>query len=138
MYNLYRVNLLHIFLIGPILLYIGYKKKETNYNIKLIFIGVVVMMPFIVRFPNINRLEFEHNRINLLHWTIILIFLSYICYNFYLNIELNNIYYNILLFTGLKTIIIHTYLLYNKIQNNKEKIIKNKEQIIKNKEKNNK
>ena len=30
LYNLYRVNLMHIFLIGPLLSYIGYYKTNSN------------------------------------------------------------------------------------------------------------
>ena len=118
-YNLYRVNIMHIFLIGPILSYIGYYKNNTNYNIKLIFIGITFMLPFIVRLPNINRLYFQHNLINLIHWTIILIFLLYISYNFYFNNNIHNNLYNILFITGIITIISHIYLIYNKYITNK-------------------
>lgn len=119
-YNLHRVHLLHILLIGPIISYIGYYKNNTNYNIKLIFIGIMFMLPFIVRFPNINKLYFEHNLINLVHWTVILIIGLYICYNFYFKLSIHNYLYNILFITSIITIFIHIYLMYKKILIKKE------------------
>ena len=44
-----QVNLFHIFLLSPILVYIGYNKDNSDEKIKWMFVGITLMMPFIVR-----------------------------------------------------------------------------------------
>ena len=82
------------------------------------------MLPFVVRLPNINKLYLEHNLVNLVHWTVILIIGLYISYKFYLNIPINDYLYNILFITGIITIFSHIYIMYKKIKKNNS--IKNK------------
>ena len=127
MYNLYRVNLLHILLIGPLLTYIGYYKKDSNYGLKLALGGIVLMIPFVVRLPDLNNLKNKVHLSNLLHWTLILVFLGYISYKFYNNEDIHYQIYNILFVTGIIVIITHIYLIYdkyNQINNKKVKLNK--------------
>ena len=105
-----QVNLMHIFLIGPLLTYIGYKKEETELVIYNMLLMATLFLPFIVRFP---KLIFDfRNIINSLHYLIYIPFFAYISLK---KNNLNKNIYKLLILMGLSVIIIHIYLLLEKL-----------------------
>ena len=117
-----QVNLMHIFLLAPMLIYIGSRSKKQleNNNNKLIdiifnfILGYSLMIPFVVRnkFFNKNYKEWNNrNFINFLHY-LVFIFLFYKIGSSGRNI--NKIYKYISLLIGLSLIGIHGYFLIKK------------------------
>lgn len=105
-----QVNLLHIFAIGPLLIYIGSHEKKTN-KLAYTVLGVLALMiPFIVNFPSFNLKSY--NLILLIHWLVFVIFFLYIA------LSQNNTpdsLYPFILILGICVVAIHLYYLYIKI-----------------------
>ena len=115
-----QVNLLHIFLIGPTLFYIGYNKDKSNNIAKYLISSFAILLPFIVRFPNLDKLDNWHNYINAFHWIFLIPFFVSISYIYILKKEeIHTLYteniYPLLKYTGIIIILTHIYLLYKKL-----------------------
>ena len=108
------VNLFHILLLGPLMIYIGYYKDNIDIA-KYMFVGISAMIPFIVNIPKLDKLYLDYHRINLAHWTIILAYFWYVSYLFILKKEINLYIYMSLLIVGLIIIIVHLFKLIPKL-----------------------
>lgn len=106
------VNLMHIFLIGPIMIYINFNR--TSELFKNMLIGITLMMPFIVNIPKMDKLYINYHLINLAHLTIILGYLLYISYLFAFNKSVPEYIYLSLAIIGSIMIVIHLYKLIPK------------------------
>ncbi len=115
------VNLLHILLLGPLMIYIGYYKNNIDIA-KYMLVGISAMLPFIVNLPRLDKLYINYHIILLAHWTIIIAYFWYISYLFIYKKEINEYIYMSLLIIGIIVIIIHLYKLiprlYKKKYNN--------------------
>lgn len=108
------VNLFHILLLGPLMIYIGYYKDNIDIA-KYMFVGISAMIPFIVNIPKLDKLYLDYHRINLAHWTVILAYFWYVSYLFVLKKEINLYIYMSLLIIGLIMIIVHLFKLIPKL-----------------------
>lgn len=113
------VNLFHIFLLGPIMIYIGYYKKNNTDLAKKMLVGITAMIPFIVNIPNLKKLYINYHLINLFHWTFILVYFAYISYLFIYEKNIHEGIYISLLIIGILIILIHLYKLIPKLFPNK-------------------
>lgn len=115
------VNLLHILLLGPLMMYIGYYKNNIDLA-KYMLVGISAMLPFIVNLPRLDKLYINYHIILLAHWTIIIAYFWYVSYLFIYKKEINEYIYMSLLIIGIIMIIIHLYKLiprlYKKKYNN--------------------
>jgi hypothetical protein len=109
------VNLFHIFLLGPIMIYIGYYKKNNTDLAKKMLVGITAMIPFIVNIPNLKKLYINYHLINLFHWTFILAYFSYVSYLFIYEKNIHEGIYISLLIIGILIILIHLYKLIPKL-----------------------
>ena len=104
------VNLLHIFVIGPLLIYIGSNENKTNVLAYTILGVLALMIPFMVDFPSFNLQSY--NLILLIHWLVFDIFFLYIAIS---QNNTPNFLYQFILILGLCVITIHLYYLYKNI-----------------------
>lgn len=104
-----KINLFHIFLLGPLITYIGFKGIKTEKMAYGALVAYALAIPFIVRTPDL-KLD-SHNIIKWLH---MIIWFSLFLYVSYKQDELNPIIFHILKFLGISACIIHSYLLYKK------------------------
>ena len=107
--NMKTINLIHIFVFGLLLVYIGYRKKDTEklayYLLGLMTILIVLLVPFPSSILNLSYW-------NMIHWTHYLILLPLFGYITYLglnNKSMSNELYDGLLGTGLVVIVYHSY-----------------------------
>ena len=107
--NIKKINLIHIFITGLLLVYIGYKKNNTEkiayYLLGLMTIAIVLLVPTPKSILNISYW-------NMIHWTHYLIILPLFSYVTYLGLNkksMTNELYDGLLGTGLVVIIYHSY-----------------------------
>ena len=82
-YSMIAVNLMHILLIGPIMIYINFNRDSDLF--KKMLIGISLMIPFIVSVPDIKKLYITYQFINFTHWTAILGYFLYVSYLFAFN-----------------------------------------------------
>tara|TARA_B100001564_G_scaffold360017_2_gene384770 strand:- start:6767 stop:7153 length:387 start_codon:yes stop_codon:yes gene_type:complete len=113
------VNLMHILLIGPIMIYINFNRENELF--KKILIGFTLMIPFIVNIPKMDKLHIDYHATNLAHWTIILAYFSYVSYLFALNKDIPEYIYISLAIIGGIMILVHLYKLIPKIFRKKNK-----------------
>lgn len=106
-----QVNLLHIFAIGPLLIYIGSHENKTNMLAYTILGVLALMIPFIVNFPSFNFKSY--NLILLIHWLVFDIFFLYIALS---QNNTPNFLYPFILILGICVITIHLYYLYKNIK----------------------
>lgn len=104
-----KINLIHIFITGLLLVYIGYKKKDTE-KLAYYLLGLMtILIVFLVPFPSsILNLSYW----SMIHWTHYLIILPAFAYITYLglyNKPMTNELYDGLLGTGLVVIVYHLY-----------------------------
>ena len=123
------VNLFHILLLGPLMIYIGYYKENNasnNINIaKFMLVGISAMLPFIVNVPRLDKLYMDYHRINLAHWTVMLAYFWYISYLFVFDKTIDLYIYMSLLIIGIIVILVHLFKLIPKLikkYNTNEKI----------------
>ena len=116
-----QINLMHIFLIGPTLYQIGNKglKNEDASNYYKFLGCLIVIMPFIISLSIKNKLNYR-NIIIMLHFLIILPFLTYVYYKGE-NMEHKKTLFRIIKYLGIIIMLVHIYLLYEKIFNPKKK-----------------
>ena len=108
--SMIQVNLMHIFVIGPLLTYIGYKKENTEEIYFNALGAITLLLPFIVRLP--FKKDY-HSIINSLHYFPYILFFLYIAYQ-KCNIPYKWIY-SFLLVTGIIVISVHFGILIYKI-----------------------
>ena len=81
--NMKTINLIHIFITGLLLVYIGYKKKDTSkfayYLLGLMTIFIVLLVPFPSKILDLSYWT-------LIHWTHYLIILPAFAYITYLRL----------------------------------------------------
>ena len=114
--SLVQVNLLHIFVIAPLLIYTGYNKDDTHQFIKYSVGSLVFLIPFIVSIPDLSKLNIMYHLNNFLHWTVIMLYFGYLSYLFIYkqsNPINNNIYISMIVI-GIIVLIVHMYKLYQK------------------------
>ena len=108
--NTFQINLMHILVIGPLLFYIGNKKKDNSELVYNIIFTLVIMMPFMVRFPSLEyKSSSDYNK------TVHLVVFTALGY--YIYITKNNlpiIAFEIMKYLGLSIIAIHIYLAIEK------------------------
>lgn len=126
--SMIQVNLMHIFLISPTLLFIGTLNEEylSDNNKKYIdfafnaLILYSLLIPFIVRRDFIKKIFYTEkltirNWINLLHY---IFFIGLFFYIGYQSRNISNLLQYICILLGISIISIHLYHLINKIYNN--------------------
>ena len=119
------VNLMHILLIGPIMIYINFNRNSDLF--KKMLVGISVMIPFIVSVPNIKKLYITYQLINFIHWTAILGYVLYVSYLFAFNKIVPEYIYISLSIVGVIMILVHLYKLIPKLMYNIKKRNKHKE-----------
>tara|TARA_B110000971_G_scaffold11117_1_gene10563 strand:+ start:1892 stop:2248 length:357 start_codon:yes stop_codon:yes gene_type:complete len=107
------VNLMHILLIGPIMIYINFNRDSDLF--KKMLIGISLMIPFIVSVPNIKKLYITYQFINFTHWTAILGYFLYVSYLFAFNKIVPEYIYISLAIVGVIMILVHLYKLIPKL-----------------------
>ena len=110
------VNLMHILLIGPIMIYINFNRESDLF--KKMLVGISLTIPFIVSVPNIKKLYITYQFINFVHWTAILAYFLYVSYLFAFNKNTPEYIYISLAIVGGIMILVHLYkvvpkLIYN-------------------------
>lgn len=110
------VNLMHILLIGPIMIYINFNRDSDLF--KKMLIGISLMIPFIVSVPNIKKLYITYQFVNFVHWTAILAYFLYVSYLFAFEKNTPEYIYISLAIVGGIMILVHLYkvipkLIYN-------------------------
>ena len=107
------VNLMHIFLIGPIMIYINFNRESDLF--KKMLVGISLTIPFIVSVPNIKKLYITYQFINFVHWTAILAYFLYVSYLFAFNKNTPEYIYISLAIVGGIMILVHLYKLIPKV-----------------------
>lgn len=110
------VNLMHILLIGPIMIYINFNRDSDLF--KKMLVGISLTIPFIVTVPNIKKLYITYQFINFVHWTAILAYFLYVSYLFAFEKNTPEYIYISLAIVGGIMILVHLYkvipkLIYN-------------------------
>ena len=101
------INLIHVFVIGMLLCYIGYFKNPSKASFYLLAISAL-FIPVLVPFDIDLTTSVYWNSVKLMHYFIILPVLLYIAYNGIYH-ELSKNTSDILLFTGLVVVSYHVY-----------------------------
>ena len=105
--SMVQVNLMHILLVGPLLLYIGQNKQNTN-KIAYYYLGAIsLMIPFVIRFPSI-KLSYT-NIVHLLH---LILFLPVFWWISYKQDNISSNIYDLLIVLGISAIAAHSYYYY--------------------------
>lgn len=105
-----QVNLWHLIVVGPLLFYIGNKKKEANMYAYIALTILALSIIFAVRFP--KRLNYR-GVINSAHYFIYIPMLLYIVYK---NKNLPDWAFELIKYLALSVLAIHFYLLLKKIK----------------------
>ena len=105
-----QVNLMHMFLVGPLLLYIGNKKEKTEDWAFYSLATLTFMLPFIVRLPSFNTINYR-SIINSTHYTIWIPLFLYISYK---KQNLESYWWQIISLFGVSVITIHLFLFLQK------------------------
>ena len=108
------INLFHILILSPLLMYIGYNKVNINdiNNSSIILLLVIIVFAFIYHIMRYRDKNNKNKKINLSHLITIMILLYYILY------DMNNIlYYKGLLISSIIVILLHGYKLMVNIHN---------------------
>ena len=107
------VNLMHILLIGPIMIYINFNRESDLF--KKMLVGISLTIPFIVSVPNIKKLYITYQFINFVHWTAILAYFLYVSYLFAFEKNTPEYIYISLAIVGGIMILVHLYKLIPKL-----------------------
>ena len=110
------VNLMHILLIGPIMIYINFNRDKDLF--KKILVGISLMIPFIVSVPNIKKLYITYEFVNFVHWTVILAYFLYVSYLFAFEKNTPEYIYISLAIVGGIMIVVHLYKVIPKLMYN--------------------
>lgn len=102
------INLMHIFIIAPLLYYIGNNKQNSNdksFNILAILALLVITTQ--IEFPPKFELKYW-NIIHIFHWFVVFPFMLYIGYTKKVPLEL----YDVLKYTSIGIALYHSYRFY--------------------------
>ncbi len=110
------VNLMHILLIGPIMIYINFNRDKDLF--KNILVVISLMIPFIVSVPNIKKLYITYEFVNFVHWTAILAYFLYVSYLFAFEKNTPEYIYISLAIVGGIMIVVHLYKVIPKLMYN--------------------
>ena len=110
------VNLMHILLIGPIMIYINFNRESDLF--KKMLVGISLTIPFIVSVPNIKKLYITYQFINFVHWTAILAYFLYVSYLFAFEKNTPEYIYISLAIVGGIMIVVHLYKVIPKLMYN--------------------
>lgn len=108
-----NINLMHIFIIGPLLFGIGYKEPGKNMNFYQYLSGMLVMLPFMLHFPKSKPSEWKKWQWNtVIH---LLLFFPFLVYVVLKKDKSPEIIFNLLKIIGICVITTHIYLLAEKV-----------------------
>lgn len=107
--SMIQVNLMHILVVGPLLTYIGHYRNKTKDMFFHALGGITSLLPFIVRLPTGTD---YHSVINSAHYLFYIPFFFYVSYK---GNKLNQSLFGLLFGLGIIVIIVHLYLLANKL-----------------------
>ena len=110
------VNLMHILLIGPIMIYINFNRESDLF--KKMLVGISLTIPFIVSVPNIKKLYITYQFVNFVHWTAILVYFLYVSYLFAFEKNTPEYIYISLAIVGGIMIVVHLYKVIPKLMYN--------------------
>ena len=120
-----QINLLHVFVIGVIFVYIGYNKEETPYWIYNILYVLAVLIVLLIDIRNINVTNLTHlnkrNIIKIVHLVVILPLILYVAYTR----TLSPMMYDSLLWIGVVVILYHAYRSFTRYQSLQEAKLEN-------------
>lgn len=108
------VNLVHIFIQGLLLVYIGYKKNETPKFIYYILGGLALLIPFSIHKPGLHTSYW--NLINVFHYLFVMPLFLYIAYQQ----KFTDDGYNNLLILGIIIIVYHLLKLIMRLLKHKQ------------------
>ena len=122
-YSFLQINLLHVFVIGVIFVYIGYNKEETPYWIFNVLYVLAALMVLLIDIRNISltNLTNQRNIIKLAHLIIILPLILYVAYTR----NLSPLMYDSLLWIGVVVILYHAYRSFTRYQSLQEAKLEN-------------
>ena len=113
-----KINLMHIFLIGPLLTYIGLKGKQTPKILYGALVGLTLMIPFMVRTPRF-KLNYR-NSISWVHWVFWSALFLWVGYK---QASVPNFVFQIIKYLGIIVILVHLYILYQYYYYNNSAVI---------------
>lgn len=102
-----KINLMHILLIGPLLIYIGFKGKQTPPIFYGSLLALTLLIFFLVRFPG-----FKLNYRNGISWIHMVLWTSLFGYISWKQSLLPNFMFEIIKYLGIGVILIHSWILY--------------------------
>lgn len=109
------INLIHIFIISSILVYIGYNQTLADDNSYLALLIAASFIPILVPIPSLENIS-GMTAIQIFHYLAILPFLIYVSYMGYIERNLGDASYNTLFITGIIIFIYHAIrFLYNTV-----------------------
>ena len=109
--SMMQVNLMHIFLVGPLLWTVGDDAPNTA-NWKYNALGAATLMiPFIVRLPGLAM-----TKLNVINWFHYLIFFSLFLYVSYYKNKTNIYILRLVKLLGIAVVLIHSYLLMQRLR----------------------
>jgi hypothetical protein len=116
-----KINLLHIFLIGPLISYIGFRGAKTDKIAYGVLLGLAFIIPFIVKTP-----EFIVDYRNIIRWIHYCLWPILFVYIGYKQMDLHPVEFEILKYFGILICIIHMYLLYKNFYSDSSITLKGK------------
>ena len=111
--SMLQVNLMHVFLIGPVLFGIGYKNPGENMELYNYLTMLTLTMLFIVRIPFYNLINWEYY--DYLKASHLLLFTSFFGWIAYKKDTAPEFVYHILKLLGIAVISTHLYLAATKL-----------------------
>jgi hypothetical protein len=111
--SMLQVNLMHVFLIGPVLFGIGYKNPGENMELYNYLTMLTLTMLFIVRIPFYNLIKWEYY--DYLKASHLLLFTSFFGWVAYKKDTAPEFVYHILKLLGIAVISTHLYLAATKL-----------------------
>lgn len=103
----HKINMLHIFLIGPLISYIGFRGKKTDKLAYGVLLGLALAIPFFVRTPG-----FKGNYRNIINWIHYLIWPTIFLYIVYKQWDLHPVSFEIMKYFGISVSALHAYFIY--------------------------
>ena len=104
------INMVHIFIVGTVLAFIGFKKNKTPKKVFYLLYVLCLLLVFLVGIPK-PKLSYW-NVIKIVHYLLILPALLYIAYTK----EFSNNTYNIIMATGIGIIGYHSFRLFGRLK----------------------
>lgn len=111
--SMLQVNLMHVFLVGPVLFGIGYKNPGENMELYNYLTMLTLTMLFIVRIPFYNLIKWEYY--DYLKASHLLLFTSFFGWVAYKKDTAPEFVYHILKLLGIAVISTHLYLAATKL-----------------------